>query len=307
MKLTQIRDVLAVAEMGSLRAAGRHLGIAQPVITRSIRDLEKELEVVFFERHVKGIRLTEGGEAFIRRAKMVQAELRRLQEEMSTLKGNATGEVTLGLSTASVMVFMPAIVQRFYKRFPDVVLKVSESLFPPIEKQIVEGRVDIYVGPVNMGGIAPSLMVEPLFDNRRLVVARRGHPLSGAKSLADLTGAEWIRPTLSTRSTEGDFDNAFEEMGLPEPKIVLHARSALVALIALAKSDLLTVLPRQWLDVPGLSREIQTMDLIEPLKAPPMCIVTRRDMPLTPIAEYLCDLLRRVGANYAFNQDVAEG
>ena len=51
MKLSQLRDVLAVSETGSLRAAGRHLGIAQPAITRSIRDIEQELGATLFERH----------------------------------------------------------------------------------------------------------------------------------------------------------------------------------------------------------------------------------------------------------------
>ena len=50
MKLSQLRDVLAVAEHGSLRAAGRHLDVAQPAITRSIQELEKELGVALFER-----------------------------------------------------------------------------------------------------------------------------------------------------------------------------------------------------------------------------------------------------------------
>jgi DNA-binding transcriptional LysR family regulator len=48
MKLNHIRDVIAVAERGSLRSAARHLGIAQPAITRSIRELEHELGAPLF-------------------------------------------------------------------------------------------------------------------------------------------------------------------------------------------------------------------------------------------------------------------
>ena len=68
MKLTHLRDVLAVAEQGSIRAAGRLLGTTQPAITRSIRELEHELGVSLFERHAKGIRLTDMGQVFVRRA-----------------------------------------------------------------------------------------------------------------------------------------------------------------------------------------------------------------------------------------------
>ena len=41
MKLNQLRDVLAIAESGSLRAAARQLGVAQPALTRSIQELER--------------------------------------------------------------------------------------------------------------------------------------------------------------------------------------------------------------------------------------------------------------------------
>jgi LysR family transcriptional regulator of abg operon len=299
MKLTHLRDVLAVAELGSLRAAGRHLGIAQPAITRSIREIEQELGVTLFERHAKGVRLTSMGTAFIRRAESVQSELRRAREEIEQLKGRTTGEVSIGLSTASCMALMPTAVGNFRKRYPDAVLKISESLFQPIEAQLLDGRIDFWVGPLEPSFNSPQLNIERMFENRRLVVARKGHALAHAKSLKDLSEARWIRPTLSTRSTEGDFDAMFERLGLPEPRIVLHARSALVTLLTVATSDLLTILPPQWLEFPETANWIISLDLEEEMVAAPMCIVRRQDMPLTPLAEHLCDLMRRAGAHYA--------
>ncbi|HTP81621.1 MAG TPA: LysR family transcriptional regulator, partial [Alphaproteobacteria bacterium] len=58
MKLSQVRDVVAVAERGSLRAAARHLGAAQPALSRSIHELERELGVPLFERRARGMVLT---------------------------------------------------------------------------------------------------------------------------------------------------------------------------------------------------------------------------------------------------------
>jgi DNA-binding transcriptional LysR family regulator len=53
MKLTQMRDVVAIAERGSLRAAARHLRLAQPALTRSVQELERELGVPLFERRAR--------------------------------------------------------------------------------------------------------------------------------------------------------------------------------------------------------------------------------------------------------------
>ena len=55
MKLTQLRDLVAIVKHGSLRSAARHLELAQPALTRSIRTLERELGVTLFEREVRGI------------------------------------------------------------------------------------------------------------------------------------------------------------------------------------------------------------------------------------------------------------
>lgn len=297
MKLSHLRDILAVAETGSLRAASRHLGITQPAITRSIRDMEHEFGVSLFERHARGVRLTESGHAFVRRAQAVESELRRAREEIEQFKGASTGEVSLVVSTATSMSLMPRAIAEFRRRYPDAVLKISESFFAPIEREVLNGRIDFYVGPFD-GTSAQALLVEQLFKNRRIVVGRHGHPMAAATTLAELGEARWIRQTQSTRSTEGDFEQMFADAGLPLPRIAIHARSAFISISTIVNSDLLTVLPQQWLDFP------MTAALIAPLKiksveAAPMCIVRRRDMPLTPMAEYLCDLMRRAGTNYA--------
>ena len=69
MKLHHLRNVVAIVERGSLRAAAKHLGLAQPAMSRSVRELESELGVVLFERNKFGMTLTTVGEIFVRRAK----------------------------------------------------------------------------------------------------------------------------------------------------------------------------------------------------------------------------------------------
>lgn len=298
MKLTHLRDVLAVAEHGSIRSASRRLGTTQPAITRSVREIEHELGVSLFERHAKGVRLTEMGHAFVRRAASVQHEVRRAREEIEQLKGGTTGEVSVALSTATIMSVMPKALREFRRRYPDAVVKIHESFFQPIEQDLLSGRIDLYVGPLEQSKSAPQFAVEALFENHRLIVARRGHPLAAAKSLQELADARWIRPTLSPHIVEGDFEDMFVRAGLPPPRIVVNARSALITMLMLADSDLLTVIPRQWVDLPLLTGVIEPLALA-PLAAAPIAIVRRQDMPLTPIAEYLCDMMRRVGVNYA--------
>ena len=81
MKLHHFRDAVAIAEHGSLRAAARHLGIAQPTLTRGLSELERELGAPLFERRSKGMLATPLGEAFVRRATAILNDVRRTRDE----------------------------------------------------------------------------------------------------------------------------------------------------------------------------------------------------------------------------------
>ncbi|RXR28529.1 LysR substrate-binding domain-containing protein [Sphingobium fluviale] len=302
MKLSHFRDVLAVVETGSLRAAGRHLGVAQPAITRSIKELERELGVTLFERHAKGIRLTEIGAKFVRRVEAFQNQLRLAQQEVEQLKGRWVGEVSVALSTATCMSLLPKALESFTKRHPDVVVKISESLFQPIENDLASGKFDFWVGPLDPSGVSSQFAVETLFENNRRVVARKGHPLSSASSLADLVDAHWVRPTLSTRNTEADFDGVFERADLPPPRVMIHARSSLITIMAVANTDLLTMLPQQWFNFEAVASLLQAFDLIEPISAAPMCLVRSQGLPLTPMAEQFSDLIRKAANNHVLER-----
>ena len=89
MKLHYFRDAVAIAENGSLRSAARHLGIAQPTLTRSLSELERELGAPLFERRSKGMVATTLGEVFVRRATAILSDIRRTQDEFEQLRGNA--------------------------------------------------------------------------------------------------------------------------------------------------------------------------------------------------------------------------
>jgi LysR family transcriptional regulator, regulator of abg operon len=298
MKLSHLRDVLAVADAGSLRAASRQLGVAQPVMTRNIRDIENELGVALFERHARGMRLTEMGDVFVRRASTIDAEMRRIHEEIEQLKGRATGQITIVASSAASIAVLPRALNNFRKEYPKALIKVSENLFQPAEADLLEGRVDVYIGAFDESAFTNKFVIEKLFDNQRVIVARKGHPLSDAKTLNTLVGAQWIRPTLASHMSEADFDQMFACAGLPAPEIVIHSRSTLITLLLVANSDMLTILPKQWFEFVLAPDLFQPLQVDDPLVAAPVCMVTRRDVPPTPMLERLCDFVRRAGLNY---------
>lgn len=292
MKLNHIRDVLAIADQGSLRAAAQHLGMAQPALTRSIRELEHELDAALFERHARGMSLTPAGQAFVSRMRVVQAELQRAQQEVSQISGVAIGHVSIGLSIAANITLLPEILKPFKRQFPHIHLKVMEGVFPQLRKQLLSAELDFYVGPLIDPNLPRELVMEKLFDNQRAVLGRKGHPLEGAKSLAELTGAQWIGTAIADRQDE-ELAPFFARLGCPPPVVEIESSSALSTILIAANTDLLVMLPRQYLGHPGASHLLSRINVEEKLEAPPMCMVKRAALPLTPAAEFLADLVRR--------------
>ena len=145
--------------------------------------------------------------------------------------------------------------------------------------------MDFYVGPAP-ARVPGELRVEKLFDNTRVILGRKGHPLAQAKSLRELANAHWITTSI-THKAEEELGPLFEKHGLPAPKLAMRAQSALTFLTALPSSDLLMMLPVQWLRYPLLRDTFQEIKVREKLPAPPVCIVQRTGLPLTPAAELL--------------------
>lgn len=291
MKLNSLRDFMAVVERGSLRAAARQLDVTQPAITRSIQELEKELGVLLFERQARGVSLTPMGKVFLRRSMAVRSELERAKDELDQMRGEMHGKITVCLSGVAHMAMLPNALGEFRKRYPDVKLDIIDALLPIVEADLKDGVIDCYIGPTH-SDLPSELTEEKLFDNQRVIVARKGHPLGNARSLAELVNAEWVVASLTYRAEE-ELGPLFASHGLPPPKLIVQGRSALTFLFTVAYSDLLIFLPIQWTQTPLFNNALQPIHVVENLPSPPICIVRRNSLPLTPAAEYFCDMMRR--------------
>jgi LysR family transcriptional regulator, regulator of abg operon len=292
MKLHHIRNVVSVVEKGSLRAAAKHLGIAQPAMSRSIRELEHELGVVLFERNKFGMTLTPVGEIFLRRAKGVQADLQRTLDEIAQFKGRDFGKITVAFSSAGIITMLPRIIGPFRKRFPNVRVKTIESSFPVLEPELRDGVIDVYYGPVPQEYSDSALIIDRLFENPRMVVGRRGHPLRAATSIKELAGASWVANHI-TKYTDSEVISVFQAAGLDPPHIAMEAGSGMSLISILKSTDLLAPLSELWLEFIDEGRVLERFPVKDVPHAAPICSVRRGNMPLTPAAEYWNDLAGR--------------
>jgi DNA-binding transcriptional LysR family regulator len=298
MKIEQLRDVVAIVEQGSLRAAARHLGLQQPALTKSIRALERELGRSLFERDPRGMTLTPTGRLLHQRATVIVNEMRRVRDEILQAEGGQEGTLLVGLSIMPQVGLLPHVLPAFRQRYPKVKLRIIEGLFPDLEGRLRDGTLDFYVGAAPRQAPAPGLLSKVLFENTRVLVGRRGHPLAHAKSLKELAGAEWATTSLDYKAEE-DLNNVFVSRGLQPPAVTLQAASAMTVVVAVAYTDLLCFVPRQWAEFELTRDALAVIAIKEVVPAPPIVLIRRPDLPLTTAAEHFCDLMLRFAPEVA--------
>ena len=127
-----------------------------------------------------------------------------------------------------------------------------------------------------------GLAFRPLFRNDFAVVARKGHPLEKASSLAQLVDACWTS-LLPLDAPDGPFAQAFSPTGLSVPKQVIQCESYNTAIRLIAKTDMVGFLARQLLSDP-LLRDLREIPVAEPLPSFAVGMFTRTGTPLTQVA-----------------------
>lgn len=229
MRIQQLQLILSLRETGSLRASAEALHVSQPALTKALKLLEAEFGASLVLRGAKGVRLTTAGELLAARSATALRELERAREEVSALSGHLGGNVALGLSPAAAMLIAPFAISRFSAKWPEVHIRVMDTLYPRSLAQVRTGELDLVIGPIPFGAVFQDLMIRPLFEYRHLIVARKNHPLARTRRLAQLSLGTWMR--IGPPGGPGDPKRGeFEAFGLINPRVQMQCDSFLLNL-----------------------------------------------------------------------------
>ncbi len=143
MDLDSLKFFLRVAEMNSLTKAAPTLGITQPVISRAIAQLERELGGRLFNRTGHGVTLTPLGEKLLLRTKLIVAELNLLAADAQSFSNTPTGEVRVGMLPSFSNALVSTLLERARIELPAIKIKVFVGSTARLDEWIDEGRIDI--------------------------------------------------------------------------------------------------------------------------------------------------------------------
>ena len=151
MELRHLRYFVAIAEERSFTRAAERLWVAQPGLSTQIRRLESELGVQLFERHTRGVDLTDAGELFLERARTALAAADAARSTGHDLGEGLVGSVRLGIVTGAGWPGTSALLGHFGRERPAVELTVVEAYGGTLLCDLRDGRFDAIIAPSEFG------------------------------------------------------------------------------------------------------------------------------------------------------------
>lgn len=190
MEIEQLRQVVAVATTANFTRAAEGLGLSQPALSRSIAKLEEELGQPLFERQTRQLALTRAGSLLVERARRILAMVDDTRAEITD--NGKTGQVRIGAIPTIAPYFLPSLLARFGREFPEASALVDEDTTDKLLKKLSDGVVDVafLARPLE----ARYLDVVDLFEEELFLLLSAGHPLVERKQvrLADIEALPFI-------------------------------------------------------------------------------------------------------------------
>ena len=145
MDLTTMQDYLAVVREGTISAAAQSLHVAQPSLSRRMKELEEELGVSLFVRGNRRITLTEEGMALRKRAEEIVRLVEMTQEEISQLRNHVSGAVRIGAGESQAFHLLSRNAAALSREHPDLRFHVTSGDTQDLMDELDHGLIDFAV------------------------------------------------------------------------------------------------------------------------------------------------------------------
>ena len=280
MELRQLQYFLAVVETGSFHKAALRHNVTQQAISRSIQQLEKEYGGRLLER-TKGARHSAQPSPFglllIPRAQKVLAELGIFRNEIETLMGTGHNLVRLGATPTAVRGLLPAVIRAFRVARPQTRVQVMGQSYQVILEHLASGLYDIAVCDEPEEGLRAHLVGEPLYADRNVFVARRGHPLlkRDKLTLQDLDDCQWLMLGPFCRLWN-ELRDMYRAENLAPARHHLDTNSIDLALRHLCEDDYVAYMPVRLISEELSSGQLKRLPVRQPKARSWNCLLVKR-------------------------------
>ncbi|BAI97355.1 LysR family transcriptional regulator [Sphingobium sp. TA15] len=255
MELRHLRYFLAVAQERNFTRAAERLGIAQPPLSRQIRELEEALGVTLFQRASRPLGLTEGGRLFLDHAMRVVAEMEQLHAGMARHRSGNRRRFVIGFVGSSIYGPVPELIRKFRDGATDVEVELVEMNTVTQMAALKDGRIDAGIGRLAFDD--PNIARHLIMRERLVVAVPIDHQLArhgGGVELRSVAAYELILYPSEPRPSYADHVLGLFRNNALEPRRIREVRELQTALgLVVAQAGICVV--------PSAVRRLRTEDV----------------------------------------------
>ncbi len=172
---------IEVAKLLSFSKAAEKLNVTQPTLSKMVKNLEEELDVLLLDRTTKHMQLTDAGEIVLEEAQEIINLMNNISFKLTDMLKIKKGHIKIGLPPGIGSLFFPKLIKDFRWYYPHINIELKEEGAKKVEKMIEEGSIDF--------GFAVLPVNENLFNSHQFVkselklIVHSEHPLAKADKI----------------------------------------------------------------------------------------------------------------------------
>ncbi len=292
MDLKQIEAFVRVAELGSFTRAALALNMAQPALSRQVRQLEVQLRQTLLVRNGRGATPTEAGKLLLAHGRGILHQVTLAQQELGTARGALAGRVCIGLPPSLSRLIAVPLAHAFAQQLPQAQLSLIEGFSVRMAEALRLGELDLALLYNPTPGT--EWQVTPLHEDALVLISAA---TSGKASRQPITLAQLARLPLILPSRPNAFRLLIDQQLLAlgcQAQLALEV-DGLNAILSLVKEGMgHAVLPAYTLDSLDHPRAFTTRRIISPRLASQLALVRCTRRPSTATQDQAAQVLKTV-------------
>ncbi|MEX6632307.1 LysR family transcriptional regulator [Hyphococcus lacteus] len=244
MEIRHLRYFVAVANERNFTRAAEALNIAQPPLSRQIRQLEEEVGSTLFDRAARPIKLTQSGRLLYEYAAQVLSGMDQLQATMRQAASAQRRRFVIGFVGSTLYGLLPEVIRRLRRHLDQVDVSLLEYSTVEQIAALKDGRIDIGFGRLQIED--PGIRRIVLANEKLVAVLPADHPLAEGKNpigLADLVSERLIVYPRPVRPSYADqVLGVFRDVG-QQPKSIVEVRELQTAIGLVAAYEGICIVP----------------------------------------------------------------
>lgn len=177
--IDRLKSALVLAETLNFHRAAQRLDISQPHLTRTIKSLEKDLDITLFERGPHGVAVTPDGKRVLKEAAVLLRAEANFTSKIETLRNRSAVTLRIAVGAFISQSWAASAVTAMKAADADISISLRELDWWTLSDAVHSGEFDLAIGELSEANKNPDLVKEPFPEREGSIIVRAGHQLAG--------------------------------------------------------------------------------------------------------------------------------